>query len=50
MLKDLGVYEDVLAKSGEPDLNMKSFLFVKGVGDHEEIYDVCIIYVYILTC
>ena len=40
-LKELGIIDDVLAKSDQREITLRSFLFVTGDGAHEEIYDVC---------
>ncbi|CAL1694064.1 unnamed protein product [Somion occarium] len=39
ILRGLGVFEDVLAKSTDPDLNMNAFRFISGYEGHEVLYD-----------
>jgi len=39
ILQELELIDDVLARSDEQTLNMRSFLFRSGFGEHEEIYD-----------
>lgn len=42
VLRELGVWEDVLAASGEAELNMSVFRYISGLHDHEMFYDVCL--------
>ncbi|THH33455.1 hypothetical protein EUX98_g789 [Antrodiella citrinella] len=39
VLRELGVWEDVHAASGEADLNMRVFRYISGLSDHEIFYD-----------
>lgn len=40
ILQELGVWEDVLAICGAESLNMNTFRYVSGPGDHEILYEV----------
>ncbi len=40
ILREIGVFDEVLTSSGEACLDRKSFLFRSGLGEHEVIYDV----------
>ena len=40
VLHEIGVLEDVLASSNEPEVNQRSFIYYRGMGDHELVYAV----------
>lgn len=50
VLREIGVFEEVLSSSGEACLDRKSFVFRSGMGEHEVIYDVGVILSLWYTC